>query len=111
VTVLYEGRQIYFGPVRHAKQYFIDMGYHCPERQTTADFLTSLTNPSERIAQPGAEDRVPKTPDEFANAWKESLARARLLRQIHEFAQKFPIDGDEEKKFMKARTASQAHWT
>jgi ABC-type multidrug transport system ATPase subunit len=43
VTVLYEGRQIYFGRARNAKQYFIDQGWECMKRQTTADFLTAVT--------------------------------------------------------------------
>lgn len=111
MTVLYEGRQIYFGPVRHAKEYFVDMGYHCPERQTTADFLTSLTNPAERIAQPGLEHLVPKTPDDFADSWRKSPARARLLREIDAFSRKFPIDGNEGDKFLEARKANQAGWT
>lgn len=29
-VVLYEGRQIYFGPCDLAKQYFVDMGWECP---------------------------------------------------------------------------------
>jgi|SRR5579862_6056277 len=43
VTVLYEGRQIYFGRVENAKQYFLDQGWQCMDRQTTADFLTAVT--------------------------------------------------------------------
>lgn len=39
--VLYEGREIYFGSCRDAKAYFEDMGWECPQRQTTGDFLTS----------------------------------------------------------------------
>ncbi len=66
VTVLYEGRQIYFGPTETAKEYFTNMGFHCPERQTTPDFLTSLTNAQERVVRPGFENKVPRTPDEFA---------------------------------------------
>jgi ABC-type multidrug transport system ATPase subunit len=45
VTILYEGRQIYFGRVESAKQYFINQGWQCLERQTTADFLTAVTGP------------------------------------------------------------------
>ncbi|KAI9876370.1 MAG: hypothetical protein M1830_006664 [Pleopsidium flavum] len=47
VTVLYEGRQIYFGRADSAKAYFIRLGFVCPGRATTGDFLTSLTNPAE----------------------------------------------------------------
>lgn len=58
-----EGRQIYFGPAQEAKTFFINMGFDCPSRQTTPDFLTSLTSPKERKARPGYERQVPNTPD------------------------------------------------
>ncbi|KAG0161728.1 hypothetical protein PDIDSM_1159 [Penicillium digitatum] len=80
--VLYEGRQIYFGSAPNARLFFIKMGFHCPERQTTADFLTSLTSPSERLVRPGFEESVPRTPDEFAARWKESPERKQLLAEI-----------------------------
>lgn len=48
VTVLYKGRQIYFGKTTTAKQYFIDMGFECPERQTVADFLLVSPFPGQR---------------------------------------------------------------
>ncbi|RMD43205.1 hypothetical protein DV735_g1891, partial [Chaetothyriales sp. CBS 134920] len=67
VTILYEGRQIYFGDIHEAKTFFIDLGFECPSRQTTADFLTSLTNPAERVVRKGFEGRTPNTPDEFAS--------------------------------------------
>ncbi|GJP96864.1 ABC transporter Cdr4 [Aspergillus niger] len=108
VTVLYEGRQIYFGRTREAKQFFVDMGFECPERQTTADFLTSLTSPSERLVRPGFENRVPRTPDEFAAAWKQSSARAALLREIEEFEQQYPIHGSSYDAFVDARKAMQS---
>lgn len=44
--VLYEGRQIFFGKTTEAKQYFENMGFKCPDRQTDADFLTSMTSVS-----------------------------------------------------------------
>ncbi|PWY86648.1 ATP-binding cassette transporter [Aspergillus heteromorphus CBS 117.55] len=110
VAVLYEGRQIYFGPIDHAKQYFIDMGYHCPDRQTTADFLTSLTNPVERVVQPGWEARVPRTPDEFATAWKQSQLRNELLKEIAVFDQEYPIGGPELEKFQVSRNAEKSRW-
>ncbi|KAL1877315.1 hypothetical protein Plec18167_005005 [Paecilomyces lecythidis] len=70
--VLYEGRQVYFGPAARARSYFEQMGYHCPSRQTTADFLTAVTNPHERIIREGFEKSVPKTPDEFEQYWHNS---------------------------------------
>jgi pleiotropic drug resistance (PDR) family protein len=108
VTVLYEGRQIYFGPTTEAKKFFVDMGFECPERQTTADFLTSLTSPSERIVRPGFENVAPRTPDEFAAAWKKSEARAKLLAEIEEFERQYPIGGPSQQAFFEARKAMQA---
>lgn len=106
--VLYEGRQIYFGPTTEAKQFFINMGFDCPDRQTDADFLTSMTSPLERIVRPGWEDRVPRTPDEFAQRWKDSQERAALLAQIETYEQKYPLGGETAQKFAESRKAQQA---
>ncbi|KAF1950929.1 putative multidrug resistance ABC transporter [Byssothecium circinans] len=106
--VLYEGRQIYFGPVKSAKQYFIDMGFDCPDRQTDADFLTSMTSAIERVVRPGWEDRVPRTPDEFAQRWKDSPERAQLLKEIDAYEQKYPVGGEHLQKFTESRRAQQA---
>ncbi|KKK14331.1 multidrug resistance protein [Aspergillus ochraceoroseus] len=108
VTVLYEGRQIYFGKTRDAKKFFVDIGFECPDRQTTADFLTSLTSPPERLVRPGFEDRVPRTPDEFAAVWKRSEAHAELMKEIEEFEAQYPLGGSSYNAFVDARKAMQA---
>jgi len=89
-VVLYEGRQIYFGPANKARAYFEEMGWHCPQRQTTGDFLTSVTNPGERQAKPGFESKVPRTPDEFEAYWHASQARRELQSQIALYEEEFP---------------------
>lgn len=108
VVVLYEGQQIYFGRTGDAKQFFTDMGFVCPPRQTTADFLTSLTSPSERRVQPGYEDKVPRTPTEFAQRWRNSPDCARLLQEIDAFDQEYPIGGDALTNFGEARRLMQS---
>ena len=45
VCLIYEGRMVYYGPANQARQYFLDMGYVPKNRQTTADFLVSVTDP------------------------------------------------------------------
>ncbi|KAK4497290.1 hypothetical protein PRZ48_011740 [Zasmidium cellare] len=92
-VVLYEGREIFFGKASKAKRYFEEMGWHCPPRQTTGDFLTSVTNPVERQAKEGFENRVPRTPDEFADYWKKSAEYAELQREIQDYEQEYP-EGD-----------------
>jgi ATP-binding cassette subfamily G (WHITE) protein 2 (PDR) len=108
VLVLYEGRQIYFGRTTEARQFFINMGFECPARQTDADFLTSMTSALERVVRPGWEDRVPRTPDEFAQRWKESPERAALVAQIEAYEQKYPLGGEHAQKFAESRRAQQA---
>lgn len=82
--MLYEGRQIYFGPASLAPDYFIDLGFERPARATTADFLTSLTQPAERRVRKGSENRVPRSVEEFADAWKRSAVAKALLQEIDE---------------------------
>ncbi|KAL4812200.1 ABC-2 type transporter-domain-containing protein [Aspergillus spinulosporus] len=108
VTVLYEGRQIYFGPVSKAQEYFVEMGYYRPDRQTVPDFLTSLTSLHERRVRPGYEDMVPKTADEFAARWQESKLRRDLLREISAFEQQYPLGGPTAEEFRRARLAEKS---
>ncbi|KAI2486915.1 ABC transporter CDR4 [Pyrenophora tritici-repentis] len=108
VLVLYEGRQIYFGKTSEAKSYFVNMGFECPSRQTDADFLTSMTSALERVVRPGFEDRVPRTPDEFAKRWLESADRAALLQDIAAYEQKYPIGGEASERFKESRNLQKA---
>ncbi|EGV64440.1 Opaque-specific ABC transporter cdr3 [Yamadazyma tenuis] len=85
VLLLYEGYEIYFGSARTAKQYFLDMGFECPARQTTADYLTSITSPAERVTMSGFEGKVPVTPKEFYDYWRASPQRADLLTEIDQY--------------------------
>lgn len=82
VTVLYEGRQIYFGSTKNAKAYFEKMGFHCPPRQASAEFLTAITDPEGRFPKPGFEDKVPRTPDEFEAYWHNSPEFHNLVNEI-----------------------------
>lgn len=111
VIVLYEGRQIYFGSARDAKRFFMDMGFDCPERQTTGDFLTSLTSPTERVVRKGYESLVPRTPDEFAARWRDSMERKQLLTDIESFQSEFPLGGSKKEEFSRSRAAEKAKGT
>ncbi|KAK4703701.1 ATP-binding cassette, subfamily G (WHITE), member 2, PDR, partial [Phenoliferia sp. Uapishka_3] len=108
VIVLYAGYEIYFGRCDAAKEFFTSRGYICPPRQITADFLTSLTNPAERVVAPGWESRVPRTPEQFAQVWKESPERAQLLLDIKAYEEKYPDGGERLQAFKEARSMAQA---
>ncbi|KIX01882.1 uncharacterized protein Z518_07821 [Rhinocladiella mackenziei CBS 650.93] len=101
--VLYEGRKIFFGRAHAARQYFIDLGFECPARQTSPDFLTSMTSPQERIIRPGFEDSAPRTPDEFATAWRNSAAHRALRTEIEEYKIAHPLNGSDAEAFQQAK--------
>ncbi|SCU83633.1 LAMI_0C03972g1_1 [Lachancea mirantina] len=109
VCVLHEGYQIYYGPASEAKQYFEDMGYVSPERQTTADFLTAVTNPAERIMNQEFIKQnkfIPRTAEEMEKHWRNSSNYKRLIGQIDEC---FARDSDKAKQELQdAHTAKQS---
>ncbi|RGP77447.1 ATP-binding subfamily g white member pdr [Fusarium longipes] len=107
-TVIYEGRQIFFGRADAAKQYFVNLGFECPARQTTPDFLTSMTAPNERIVREGFKGKVPRTPDEFATAWKNSAEYAALQVEIENYKVAHPINGPDAEAFRASKQAQQA---
>lgn len=85
------------------------MGFECPSRQTTADFLTSMTSSRERVVRPGFEGKVPRTSDEFAQAWKDSSDYLKLIAEIDSYNQEYPIDGEQLEKFKHSRKLQQGH--
>ncbi|ELU37955.1 ABC transporter [Rhizoctonia solani AG-1 IA] len=85
VCVIYEGKQIYFGPADSARQYFMDMGWEPANRQTTADFLVAVTDPLARTPRSGWKDRVPRTAEEFATRWIESTEGRASREEAHEY--------------------------
>ncbi|CAI6091693.1 unnamed protein product [Clonostachys chloroleuca] len=105
--VIYEGRQIYFGPASKAKEYFIRLGFKPHARQTTPDFLTSMTSPSERVTRPGFNP--PQTPEDFAAAWKASRDYRELKMQMEEYQIRHPIGGSDALNFREQKKSVQAH--
>lgn len=97
--LLYEGYQIFQGPVQSAKAYFERMGFECPERQTTPDFLTSITNPAERKLKKSREGKkkkekkdkrikkkkVPYTAREFYEYWLNSKEKRELSLKVDKY--------------------------
>ncbi|OJD40622.1 abc transporter pmr5 [Diplodia corticola] len=78
VMVLYEGRMVYCGRTGEAKGYFEDLGFVCRSRQTTAEFLTAVTSPVERVVRQDQQGPVPLDPDSMARAFIESDHYRRL---------------------------------
>lgn len=86
ILLIYDGKQVYFGPMDKAYDYFYEMGYQPFLRQTTADFLVSVTDPHGRAVREGYENRVPRTADEMVAYWRSSelgKANSRQVEEVH----------------------------
>ncbi|KAK5675209.1 Multidrug resistance protein [Elasticomyces elasticus] len=110
VTILYEGRQIYFGSVHKATAYFEDLGFERADRQTTPDFLTSMTSASERRIKPGSESTVPRSSIEFAQRWQGSVEREQLLLEIEAYYREHPFEGTDVQTFASARKLEKSQY-
>lgn len=67
-----------------------------------------MSSPTERVVAPGYELKVPRTPDEFAAAWKRSSHRRNLIRDIDDYLQSHPFDGEDSVQYSASRKAEQA---
>ena len=85
VLLIDQGRMVYQGPAKEAKQYFLDMGLVCAERETTADFLTSVTDPVQRVYREGYEASAPKTAEDFERVFKNSATYQKVLADIDDY--------------------------
>lgn len=56
--------------------------------RTTADFLTSLCDPTAREFQPGREASTPKTAEELEQAFRKSDAYQILLADVNSYETK-----------------------
>lgn len=85
VLLIDEGRMIFQGPSQLASTYFESLGYERQERQTTADFLSSVTSVSERRFRRGFESRTPKGAVELERAFSASTLYQDVQRGILEY--------------------------
>ncbi|TFK72093.1 pleiotropic drug resistance ABC transporter [Pluteus cervinus] len=88
VCLLYEGRMAYFGPADQARQYFIDLGYEPAHRQTTSDFLISVTDPNARLPRSDILS-IPRNAAEFAEHFQKSRFSQVNKRDIQSYEDTF----------------------
>ncbi|KAJ6520879.1 pleiotropic drug resistance ABC transporter [Mycena vulgaris] len=117
VCVLSEGRMVYFGPADQAREYFTSLGYAPQaERQTTPDFIVSVTDPAGRIVRPGltpAEDQArPRTSAELAEHFLASSLMAKNLEDITAYNQEcVPGQKDRVQQYKRSARAEHAKGT
>ncbi|KAL7794314.1 ABC-2 type transporter domain-containing protein [Trichoderma ceciliae] len=85
VLLIDGGKCLYFGSSEKAKQYFLDLGFDCPDRWTTADFLTSVSDQHERSIRSGWEQRIPRSPVEFFDAYRKSAIYTENIADMEAF--------------------------
>ena len=85
VILIEEGKCSFFGPSEKAKAYFEHLGFECPPRWTTPDFLTSVSDPHARRVKSGWEDRIPRTAEEFQATYRQSELYKGTLVDIESF--------------------------
>ncbi|KAL4898573.1 ABC-2 type transporter-domain-containing protein [Aspergillus ambiguus] len=109
VLVIDGGRMLYQGPANEAKEYFVNLGFYCPEQSTTADFLTSLCDPNARQFQPGREASTPKTAEELEAIFKQSDAYKRIWNDVCNYEQLLQETNQEDtRRFQKSVAQSKS---
>ena len=85
VLVIEDGRMIFQGSAKDARQYFVSLGFYAPPRQTTPDFLTSVGDPNEREFRRGYEAQCPKTTEELEAAFRKSDYYKKVLDEVADY--------------------------
>ena len=109
---------VYFGPIQLARQYFIDMGYVPANRQTTPDFLVSVTDPLGRTMKEddsGKSDMriypIPQTALEFEEYFKNSEIMKMNLEDIRLYKAENVDKPDRQIAYKESAKAEHAHHT
>ncbi|PLB53350.1 ABC transporter [Aspergillus steynii IBT 23096] len=91
VVVINAGRQIFYGTIPEAKEYFVSLGFEYSPTTTMSDFLNSMSaDPEARRAVEGREYQVPRTPDEFRGAFRSSQY-ANQLQSLVQVTKSRPV--------------------
>ncbi|PYI02739.1 ABC transporter-like protein, partial [Aspergillus sclerotiicarbonarius CBS 121057] len=80
VLLLYEGRIIYLGPVSKACDYFVGLGFQPLHRQSTPEFLISVTSPYHQHSTCSSVD-----PDYLAERYRSSEIYSHVLEEVSQY--------------------------
>lgn len=95
------GRQIYYGPIGKARDYFTSLGFVPNPRQTTADYLTGCTDPNERKIGARADGKpVPTTAEELEAAYYSSEIYAQEAAEATTYKQMIVKDSARRQNFV-----------
>ncbi|KAJ5776430.1 uncharacterized protein N7511_001441 [Penicillium nucicola] len=109
VILIEDGKCAFFGPSQDAKSYFERLGFECPPRWTTPDFLTSVSDPHARRVKAGWEDRIPRTADQFQAAYRQSGTFKGTLANMKSFEEE--LKGEEHEREAARKNIKQKNYT
>ncbi|KAJ5899540.1 CDR ABC transporter [Penicillium taxi] len=109
VILIEDGKCAFFGRSEDAKAYFENLGFECPSRWTTPDFLTSVSDPNARRVKPGWEDRIPRTAEEFQAAYRQSDVFKATITDIEGFERE--IEAQEQEREAARGTMKKKNYT
>ncbi|KAL8667719.1 MAG: hypothetical protein Q9202_000574 [Teloschistes flavicans] len=95
VILIDEGRCLYYGSTENAAAYFENLGFERPARWTTADFLTSVTDPHERQVKKEYQHRIPRSAAQFEDAYRNSEAYRTTIEDTKGFEQELEAQRQE----------------
>ncbi|KAH7394625.1 ABC transporter [Pyrenochaeta sp. MPI-SDFR-AT-0127] len=78
VLVLDEGKQVFYGTREQARPFMESQGFVCSDGANVADFLTSVTVPSERQIKPEFENHFPCNSIELEQAYRQSPIKTAM---------------------------------
>jgi ABC-type multidrug transport system ATPase subunit len=79
VLVLDEGEQIFYGTREQARPFMEEAGFICREGSNVADYLTSVTVPTERRIRPGFENRFPRNAEALRAEYEKSPIYTQMV--------------------------------
>ncbi|XP_054783595.1 ABC transporter G family member 36-like [Prosopis cineraria] len=84
IILISEGQIVYQGPREHILEFFQSMGFRCPERKGTADFLQEVTSRKDQEQYWADRSRPYRyvTVSEFANRFKSFHVGMRLENEL-----------------------------
>ncbi|KAK4687938.1 hypothetical protein P7C73_g2176, partial [Tremellales sp. Uapishka_1] len=87
VTVIAEGRLIYYGWRKDAQAYFEGLGFEHIDGGNTADYLTAVTATNERKIKSSHKGKVPTSPAEFADLYASSDIARKMREELEAYMQ------------------------
>ncbi|KAH6634752.1 ABC drug exporter AtrF [Chaetomium sp. MPI-SDFR-AT-0129] len=94
VILLDSGYEIYFGPVDKAQPYFEALGFVSDPRQTTSEFLTTVTDPAQRQVRTGSTAETLRTPKDLADAFRSSKEFSQLQSELSDLDRSYASQPD-----------------